>query len=167
MNYTEEILYKSKRTGIYYKTKEEAEKSGLCKCGNVKPKNRIYCDKCKLVKKQESELKKFKNKPIKNWDNTVKMCYDENTESWFHDKIEVTDYYFNEKLNIADVRLVEGIPKYLSEIETDVYEEDIYGEDIADEFDFPHELIEALEKLNEIASKIIGCYVQGYYRIEL
>ena len=60
------------------------------------------------------------------------------------------------------MRLVEGVPNYLSEIETDIYEEDIH-----DEFEFSDKLLEALENLNEVAGKIIGCYLPDGCRIEL
>ena len=165
MNYTKEVLYKSIRTGTYYKTPEEAEKSGLCSCGNEKKRHRIYCDNCEAVKQQEAanyEFKKFKNKSVKIWDDTVKMVYDENTDIWFHDGVEVTEHYSNEKLNVSDARLVEGVPNYLHEIETDIYEGDIH-----DEFNFSDKLLEALENLNEVAGKIIGCYLPEGCRIEL
>jgi hypothetical protein len=163
-NYTEETLYRSTRTATYYKTPEEAEKSGLCVCGKDKPKSRIYCDDCESVKEKEREeweLKKFHQRPVKEWDKDVKMVYDENTELWFDDPGILKDHYNYDNINIKDARLIEGAPNCLQNIDYDYYDE------IAEDFEFPPEFCEALDKLNEIASKTISHYIPGKYRIEI
>jgi len=166
MNYTKEILYKSKITGTYHKTPEAAESDGYCKCGSIKKtKNSIFCDKCQKEydnKRADEQRDSFLKLIPQNWDDTVKVVYDENTDTWFNEEYEVLAHYNQEGLNIEDAMLIEGTPNYLSSIEYDYW-----NDDIAENFTIPAKLEKALCTLNEIAENTIGCYLPDGCRIEL
>ena len=163
------ILYKNKTSGNFYYKHHDCinDISKLCDCGNIKKNYYSYCETC-LKKNEDKRIEKqilsYSKLEYKEWDEESPL-YDENVNEWFNLKEDVINYYIENEYLIKDVRLRISEPNYLSTIETEYWQDNVH-----DEFDFedmPTKFDEALNKLNEICNKTIGCYDINKYRTSI
>lgn len=166
--YKELTVFKNLKSGKLYSTQELAEKDGLIcdKCKGIKEvRTNFYCDKCNKIDKEEKEkaiINRYNNRQFKEWDKNVVLVYDQNTDEWFQDPSHIEDHYEDERIPLEDARLIIGEPTYLDQLE-----EEHWLDEVHEEFEFSKEFKEALNNLNEICKKTIGCYMPGRFRTKI
>ena len=120
-----------------------------CECGEIMDKMYTKCESCRARHARE----RYDARPKKEWDGITPLCDYDSGKFFFHD-YDLHDYIHDcladdEEFSIEDLQLVICDPRRLREVNSD-YWEDVLPEDCED---LPHEVEEALEKLNKAIAK--------------
>jgi hypothetical protein len=131
------------RTGSFFLTENSARYDGCthktCECGKPMKKYYLKCEDCRFISTQEQYLKL----EHKAWDGTTPVCI-YGTDTYFFDEDAIGDYCYDNECESKDLMLVLCEPNYLSQIESDIWE-DILPED----GDIPKALQDKMDELNK------------------
>lgn len=127
-----------------------------CECGKLKPKGYLKCDECR----DKSDIEKYNDLPFKEYNG--ELVYSYKADMYFNDSDEIEEYCYDNEVESKDLLLVFCEPNKLSEIDSS-YWDDFMSE--YDDIDLPKELLDALDNLNNVISKLPPIsYSPGYIR---
>lgn len=112
-----------------------------CECGNLMEKGWSKCQECR---RKASEVK-YSSLEFKEWDGKTPLTLWD-ADDCFWDADDINDYLFDNVLEPADLKLVLCRPEYLSEINTDQWEESLPEDG---DGELPKELNEKIKELNK------------------
>lgn len=137
---------------IKYWLKEESARKELAthklceKCGNPVA-SRGYCKTCY----ERVSNVKYKKLPFEEWDGIVPLVI-WNNDIYFFDQDDIEDYLEENDLQPEDLQLVICVPRYLSRIHED-YFEDVIPENYDSIKDGNKEVWQKIQELNEFIEK--------------
>ena len=118
-----------------------------CACGELMKKNYTMCNKCIEIKNKE----KYNNLKAVEW-NGNSPIYSDTTDDYFWDEDQLLDYCADEEIeNIEELRLLTTKPIKLRG-NVDLY--DLYVDELPEDYEWPNEILETLEKLNMLIDNL-------------
>lgn len=150
--------------GRYFGDNEDAARYAGCthvrcaECHNPTGKGWTLCDVCR----DKADVKRYNQRPRVKWDGNVPL-YSEELDEWFDDMCAVQDRLdeLEERLSIADLRLVMGKPVYATPLEPDYFECNL-----PDDGYLPEQLLAAVEAFNEAVRGVVLSWDPGKYAME-
>jgi hypothetical protein len=120
-----------------------------CSCGNLMRRGRLYCDCCRLKKRNED----YKSKTHIEWDGVTPLVLFD-SDVYFFSEDEIYDYINNEELDkdqIEELQFMLCEPCHLREIDLG-YWSDVFPDNFDEDIHIP-DFMKKLNEFNEFISK--------------
>lgn len=111
---------------------------GVCSCGAVTKKSRLFCPSCE----DKRDLERWLALPVVEWDGMTPLCED---DTYFFSYDDVISHCDSNLVNPSDLRLVLCKPNYAAHLDASYWEGDL-----AEDRDVPEWLEKAIEAFNEV-----------------